>query len=53
MYVYVCIFSLQLTVEVAQCKPISNIVDSMEIVACSFIVDSVVRALWLCVYVYV
>ncbi|XP_033480385.1 prominin 1 b isoform X1 [Epinephelus lanceolatus] len=30
-----------LTVEVAQCKPISNMVDSMEIVACSFILDSV------------
>ncbi|XP_035516742.1 prominin 1 b isoform X2 [Morone saxatilis] len=30
-----------LTAEVAQCKPISNIVDSMEIVACSFIADSV------------
>ncbi|XP_076584646.1 prominin 1 b isoform X1 [Chaetodon auriga] len=30
-----------LTAEVAQCKPISNIVDSMEIVACSFIMDSV------------
>uniref|UniRef100_A0AAQ6A153 Prominin 1 b n=1 Tax=Amphiprion ocellaris TaxID=80972 RepID=A0AAQ6A153_AMPOC len=30
-----------LTAEVAQCKPISNIVDSMEIVACSFIIDSV------------
>ncbi|KAM6939762.1 prominin 1 b isoform 3-T3 [Xenentodon cancila] len=30
-----------LTTEVAQCKPISNIVDSMEIVACSFILDSV------------
>lgn len=30
-----------LTAEVAQCKPISNIVDSMEIVGCSFIVDSV------------
>ncbi|XP_031719240.1 prominin 1 b isoform X5 [Anarrhichthys ocellatus] len=30
-----------LTSEVAQCKPISNIVDSMEIVACSFVVDSV------------
>lgn len=30
-----------LTVEVAPCKPISNIVDSMEIVACSFIIDSV------------
>ncbi|XP_016891045.1 prominin 1 b isoform X1 [Cynoglossus semilaevis] len=27
--------------EVAQCKPISNVVDSMEIVACSFVVDSV------------
>ncbi|XP_051983504.1 prominin-1-A-like isoform X2 [Xyrauchen texanus] len=27
--------------EVAQCKPISNIVDSLEIIACSFIVDSV------------
>lgn len=30
-----------LTAEVAQCKPISNIVDSLEIVGCSFIVDSV------------
>lgn len=30
-----------LTAEVAQCKPISNIVDSLEIVACSFIIDSV------------
>lgn len=30
-----------LTTEVAQCKPISNIVDSMEIVGCSFIIDSV------------
>ncbi|XP_055780146.1 prominin-1-A-like [Salvelinus fontinalis] len=30
-----------LTGEVAQCKPISNIIDSLEIVACSFIVDSV------------
>ncbi|XP_073320973.1 prominin 1 b isoform X4 [Pagrus major] len=30
-----------LTAEVAQCKPISNIVDSMEIVACSFVLDSV------------
>uniref|UniRef100_A0A3B3B9E9 Prominin 1 b n=1 Tax=Oryzias melastigma TaxID=30732 RepID=A0A3B3B9E9_ORYME len=30
-----------LTSEVAQCKPISNMVDSMEIVGCSFIVDSV------------
>ncbi|XP_051718592.1 prominin 1 b isoform X2 [Ctenopharyngodon idella] len=30
-----------LATEVAQCKPISNIVDSLEIVACSFIVDSV------------
>uniref|UniRef100_A0A8D3DJR2 Prominin 1 b n=1 Tax=Scophthalmus maximus TaxID=52904 RepID=A0A8D3DJR2_SCOMX len=30
-----------LTAEVAQCKPISNIVDSMEIVGCSFLVDSV------------
>ncbi|KAM8843575.1 prominin 1 b [Synchiropus picturatus] len=29
-----------LTAEVAQCKPISNIVDSFEIVGCSFIVDS-------------
>uniref|UniRef100_A0A3P9BLQ0 Prominin 1 b n=1 Tax=Maylandia zebra TaxID=106582 RepID=A0A3P9BLQ0_9CICH len=29
-----------LTTEVAQCKPISNIVDSMEIVGCSFIIDS-------------
>uniref|UniRef100_A0A3B4AZU0 Uncharacterized protein n=1 Tax=Periophthalmus magnuspinnatus TaxID=409849 RepID=A0A3B4AZU0_9GOBI len=31
----------QLTAEVAQCKPISNIVDSLEIVTCSFIIDSV------------
>ncbi|KAL7855755.1 hypothetical protein AOLI_G00193590 [Acnodon oligacanthus] len=30
-----------LTLEVAQCKPISNIIDSLEIVGCSFIVDSV------------
>ncbi|KAM9856591.1 LOW QUALITY PROTEIN: prominin 1 b [Aulostomus maculatus] len=30
-----------LTAEVAQCKPISNIVDSLEIVACSFVADSV------------
>uniref|UniRef100_A0AAX7VV21 Prominin 1 b n=1 Tax=Astatotilapia calliptera TaxID=8154 RepID=A0AAX7VV21_ASTCA len=35
-----CVFILQLTTEVAQCKPISNIVDSMEIVGCSFIIDS-------------
>ncbi|XP_041940776.1 prominin 1 b isoform X3 [Alosa sapidissima] len=32
---------LSLDGEVAQCKPISNLVDSLEIVACSFIVDSV------------
>uniref|UniRef100_A0A669E3B1 Prominin 1 b n=1 Tax=Oreochromis niloticus TaxID=8128 RepID=A0A669E3B1_ORENI len=36
-----CVFILQLSAEVAQCKPISNIVDSMEIVGCSFIIDSV------------
>ncbi|XP_042569434.1 prominin 1 b isoform X8 [Cyprinus carpio] len=30
-----------LEMEVAQCKPISNIIDSLEIVSCSFIVDSV------------
>uniref|UniRef100_A0A8C7L772 Prominin 1 b n=1 Tax=Oncorhynchus kisutch TaxID=8019 RepID=A0A8C7L772_ONCKI len=30
-----------LTGEVSQCKPISNLIDSMEIIACSFIVDSV------------
>lgn len=30
-----------LTLEVAQCKPISNIIDSLEIVSCSFIIDSV------------
>ncbi|KAI4875704.1 hypothetical protein NFI96_023372, partial [Prochilodus magdalenae] len=30
-----------LTLEVAQCKPISNIIDSLEIVGCSFIMDSV------------
>ncbi|XP_037113474.1 prominin 1 b isoform X5 [Syngnathus acus] len=35
-----------LIAEVAQCKPISNIVDSMEIVACSFIADSV-NTFWL------
>ncbi|XP_035272653.1 prominin-1-A-like isoform X3 [Anguilla anguilla] len=29
-----------LDMEVAPCKPLSNILDSMEIVACSFIVDS-------------
>uniref|UniRef100_A0A665TPZ0 Prominin 1 b n=1 Tax=Echeneis naucrates TaxID=173247 RepID=A0A665TPZ0_ECHNA len=29
------------SVKVAQCKPISNLVDSMEIVSCSFIIDSV------------
>ncbi|KAJ8384867.1 hypothetical protein AAFF_G00197770 [Aldrovandia affinis] len=29
-----------LAMEVAPCKPLSNILDSMEIVACSFIVDS-------------
>lgn len=39
----VAILLRQLTAEVAQCKPISNIVDSMEIVGCSFIIDSVVR----------
>uniref|UniRef100_A0A3P9MS00 Prominin 1 b n=1 Tax=Poecilia reticulata TaxID=8081 RepID=A0A3P9MS00_POERE len=33
-----------LSAEVAQCKPISNMVDSMEIVGCSFIIDSVVRS---------
>ncbi|XP_016421324.1 prominin-1-A-like [Sinocyclocheilus rhinocerous] len=30
-----------LEMEVAQCKPISNIIDSLEIVGCSFVVDSV------------
>ncbi|XP_066516144.1 prominin 1 b [Hoplias malabaricus] len=30
-----------LTFEVAQCKPISNIIDSMEIIGCNFIMDSV------------
>ncbi|XP_050966869.1 prominin 1 b isoform X5 [Labeo rohita] len=30
-----------LEMEVAQCKPISNIIDSIEIVTCSFIIDSV------------
>ncbi|MEQ2167219.1 hypothetical protein GOODEAATRI_001833, partial [Goodea atripinnis] len=37
----------QLTAEVAQCKPISNMVDSMEIVACSFIIDSVLHGVFL------
>lgn len=41
--VSMCVLSLQLAREVAPCKPISNIVDSMEIVACSFIIDSVVK----------
>ncbi|XP_026127037.1 prominin-1-A-like [Carassius auratus] len=30
-----------LDMEVAQCKPISNIIDSLEIVGCGFVVDSV------------
>lgn len=53
LYINVCVYSFpQLTSEVAQCKPISNIVDSMEIVACSFILDSVVRsAISVCVCV--
>ncbi|MCJ8749199.1 hypothetical protein PDJAM_G00173620 [Pangasius djambal] len=38
---YVNWVQLSLTMEVAQCKPISNIIDSLEIVGCSFIVDSV------------
>ncbi|XP_046698785.1 prominin 1 b isoform X4 [Silurus meridionalis] len=38
---YVTWVQLSLMVEVAQCKPISNIIDSLEIVGCSFIVDSV------------
>uniref|UniRef100_A0A8C8A571 Prominin 1 b n=1 Tax=Oryzias sinensis TaxID=183150 RepID=A0A8C8A571_9TELE len=38
----VLIFWVQrMSLFVAQCKPISNMVDSMEIVGCSFIVDSV------------
>lgn len=41
--VSVRVWTLQLSGEVAQCKPISNMVDSMEIVACSFIIDSVVK----------
>ncbi|XP_076004154.1 prominin-1-A-like [Genypterus blacodes] len=35
-----------LELEVAPCKPISNILDSMEIVACSFLLDSV-NTYWL------
>ncbi|XP_062864544.1 prominin 1 b [Trichomycterus rosablanca] len=38
---YVSWVEHSLTSEVAQCKPISNMVDSLEIVACGFIVDSV------------
>ncbi|XP_053475238.1 prominin 1 b [Ictalurus furcatus] len=38
---YVNWVQLSLMMEVAQCKPISNIIDSLEIVGCSFIVDSV------------
>ncbi|KAK3507564.1 hypothetical protein QTP70_028474 [Hemibagrus guttatus] len=37
---YVNWVHLSLMMEVAQCKPISNIIDSLEIVGCSFIVDS-------------
>uniref|UniRef100_A0A665TGX3 Prominin 1 b n=1 Tax=Echeneis naucrates TaxID=173247 RepID=A0A665TGX3_ECHNA len=39
--IYFFVTCVQLTAEVAQCKPISNLVDSMEIVSCSFIIDSV------------
>ncbi|XP_060748055.1 prominin 1 b [Tachysurus vachellii] len=38
---YVNWVHLSLTMAVTQCKPISNIIDSLEIVGCSFIVDSV------------
>ncbi|XP_058241056.1 prominin 1 b isoform X2 [Hemibagrus wyckioides] len=38
---YVIWVHLSLMMEVAQCKPISNVIDSLEIVGCSFIVDSV------------
>ncbi|XP_060771823.1 prominin 1 b [Neoarius graeffei] len=38
---YVNWVQLSLLMEVAQCKPISNIIDSLEIVGCSFIVESV------------
>ncbi|XP_053336287.1 prominin 1 b isoform X2 [Clarias gariepinus] len=38
---YVTWVQLSLMLEVAQCKPISNIIDSLEIVGCSFLVDSV------------
>lgn len=34
--------SLQLALEVAPCKPLSNLLDTAEIIACSFLVDSMV-----------
>uniref|UniRef100_A0AAY5ECB2 Prominin 1 b n=1 Tax=Electrophorus electricus TaxID=8005 RepID=A0AAY5ECB2_ELEEL len=34
-----------LTTDVAQCKPISNIIDSLEIIGCRFIIDSV-NTIW-------
>ncbi|TSO98536.1 Prominin-1-A [Bagarius yarrelli] len=40
---YVDWVHISLMMEVAPCKPISNIIDSLKIIGCSFIVDSVVR----------
>lgn len=37
--------SLQLAMEVAPCKPFSNMMDTAEIIACSFLVDSMVMTL--------
>lgn len=34
--------SVQLAMEVAPCKPFSNMVDTAEIITCSFLVDSMV-----------
>lgn len=34
--------ALQLALEVAPCQPFSNILDTVEIITCSFIVDSMV-----------
>lgn len=38
---YLC--SLQLALEVAPCEPFSNMLDTVEIITCSFIVDSMVK----------
>lgn len=37
-----CFACVQLALEVAPCKPFSNVLDTVEIVTCSFLVDSMV-----------